>query len=631
MKDVTQATRVLRQIEERLKELNEPDTGTLAGQHHADDGVLSTLELTFEELQVTVEELHAKENALAEAATQLEEERSRYRRLFELSPSPSVITDANGMVAEVNTAAVDFLGLETTKLQQIPLASLFSGEDRRKMRVRLSRALRLEKVEPFRVRLPSSDGKPARVSAAPLARSNQAQTEVLWLFTPLEETDRKVEPLAEERAARERAEENEEEARFLFRSGFQLLALRNVENVAAAVAELAVPFLGDIAVVDLVDEGGLARVAVAHADPVAEETGTAQEVLARPPDPSAQGGVGDVIELSRARIASGGGAEERFADAVLRLRDGEEVPPSLRAGSFAIAPLNAGGQTLGALTVASTDPTRDYDPDYLLIRTYAQYAALILDRARRLEDAREPEVRLEGTRRAAQLLSSISHEFRTPLHSILGYCELLLDGITGELPDTVTKFIEGIRSSALHQVGLVDNLVALGKSQIGDSVLQAREVAAPELAEEVVSVARPLIRDASIDLSARLPDDDLRIRTDPRKLRQILINLVSNAIKYTESGSVELQAREEGEDHVAFMVRDTGPGIEEGDMEWVFEPFWRGDDHQRTSSHGGSGLGLSVVKTLVEQLGGEIAVESVPGEGSAFIVTLPRELEEPAS
>jgi signal transduction histidine kinase len=222
-------------------------------------------------------------------------------------------------------------------------------------------------------------------------------------------------------------------------------------------------------------------------------------------------------------------------------------------------------------------------------------------------------------------LTGMSHELRTPLASILGFTDLLLMGIDGPLTPAQRKHVDIIQRNSEHLLSLINDLLDLAKASAGPLELQPMTVNCSHILEEIVASVMPLAEVKRLALEAEPPDPRLVVRADSRALRQILLNLVSNAIKFTEQGEVRVTCRsgtEEGRACVLWEVRDTGPGLSAEDMTRLFHPFTRLHEGARVAQ-GGAGLGLHLSRTLAQQMQGAIRVESVAKVGSVFTLVLP--------
>jgi signal transduction histidine kinase len=222
-------------------------------------------------------------------------------------------------------------------------------------------------------------------------------------------------------------------------------------------------------------------------------------------------------------------------------------------------------------------------------------------------------------------LRTMSHELRTPLNAILGYQQLMEAGLSGPVTEEQRGQLQRIHRSAKHLQSLVDDVLTIGRTEVAATMA----VTAVDVREMVVS-AMEMVEGAARERGVALtlgPVAEVTLHTDAGRLRQILINLLANAVKFTDAGSVTLSV-EDGVTEVAFVVTDTGIGIDAADQDRVFDPFWQAEQ-TTTRTRGGSGLGLSVSRQLARLLGGEITLSSEPGRGSTFMLTLP--VQRPAS
>lgn len=270
-----------------------------------------------------------------------------------------------------------------------------------------------------------------------------------------------------------------------------------------------------------------------------------------------------------------------------------------------------GGQLDHRLDAGSADEMGE------LARSFNAMADSVAESFRRLEDARQRAE--EANRMKSEFLASMSHELRTPLNGILGFAEIL----QAELSDPAQQeYARVIQDSGQHLLNLVNEILDLSKVEAGKMEFQWSEIPLRDLADEVATLHRGPAEAKGLALTlecaAELPD---HLVSDPTRLRQILNNLLSNAVKFTAVGSVRLALSRSG-DEILFAVTDTGPGIAPEYHDLVFEKF-KQVEHFLTRSQGGTGLGLALVKQLVEHMGGRVELESVPGEGATFTVRLP--------
>lgn len=220
-------------------------------------------------------------------------------------------------------------------------------------------------------------------------------------------------------------------------------------------------------------------------------------------------------------------------------------------------------------------------------------------------------------------LATMSHELRTPLNSILGFTGIILQGIVGPLNDEQKKQLNIVRSSAQHLLSLINDVLDISKIEAGQLQVAHETYDLRRTIEKAVESARPLAEKKGIGLTYAISPDMEAITGDRRRVEQVLLNLISNAIKFTETGSVRVEGESEGES-VTIRVIDTGIGIKHEDLETIFKAF-RQIDSGMTRKYEGTGLGLSICKRLVELMGGQIRVTSVRGSGSTFSFSLPKE------
>jgi signal transduction histidine kinase len=219
----------------------------------------------------------------------------------------------------------------------------------------------------------------------------------------------------------------------------------------------------------------------------------------------------------------------------------------------------------------------------------------------------------------AEFMALVSHELRTPLNSIMGYAELLLSGIPETLTPTARYQVERIRSSAIHQVKLVNEIIRYARAQSSTQRIVNEPVDLDVLIDDVVSLTLPAAaqKGLSLEVSGR---DSKVVHTDATRVRQILLNLVWNAIKFTNAGKVEVRVCAK-HDSFTVSVDDTGIGISDDAIKHIFEPFWR--EEKSLDDEDGVGLGLSVSRSLARLLGGDLTVASQVGSGSVFTVRIP--------
>jgi signal transduction histidine kinase len=217
----------------------------------------------------------------------------------------------------------------------------------------------------------------------------------------------------------------------------------------------------------------------------------------------------------------------------------------------------------------------------------------------------------------------MSHELRTPLNSIIGFTGIILQGIVGPLNDEQKKQMGMVRDSSRHLLSLINDVLDISKIEAGQMQVASENYDLRQTIEKAVESARPLAGKKGLELTCKISPEIETTTGDRRRVEQILLNLISNAIKFTERGSVKIECEPEG-DNIMVRVIDTGIGIKDEDLETIFQAF-RQIDSEMTRKYEGTGLGLSICKRLVELMGGTIWVTSVWGSGSTFCFSLPDE------
>lgn len=218
-------------------------------------------------------------------------------------------------------------------------------------------------------------------------------------------------------------------------------------------------------------------------------------------------------------------------------------------------------------------------------------------------------------------LATMSHELRTPLTAIIGYEELLSDGITGPVTPEQRTQLHRIRDSAMHLLALIEQILTLSRLATEHEKAQSERMTLESLVQATSVLIAPLAAEKRLGFRTELPQNDVVFESDPLKVKQILINLLANAVRFTDQGEVTLRARVEGKDLV-IEVHDTGIGIAGEHLDQIFEPFYQ-VEQKATRRVGGSGLGLSVSRRLARLLGGDVTVASIAGHGSDFTLRIP--------
>ncbi|HEX8353668.1 MAG TPA: ATP-binding protein, partial [Pyrinomonadaceae bacterium] len=418
----------------------------------------------------------------------------------------------------------------------------------------------------------------------------------------------------EQRRLRGEAEAAERRATFLAEATSLLSSSLDYEKTLEAIAHAAVPWVADWCGVDVVGEdGGVRRLAVAHVDPAKVEW--ARGLSERYPfDPDAPAGVPAVLRTGRSELY------EEVPDEMLVAAAKDEghlrIMRELGFSSVMVVPLWAHGRTMGVITFVTAESGRRYGAeDIAFAEDLARRASLAVENARLYRQAQE------ANRIKDEFLATLSHELRTPLTAILGWASMLRGG--GFDAAATRRAVETIERNARAQRQIVEDVLDVSRIITGNLRLELRPVDARSLLQEAVETVRPAAEAKGVYLSTLLAADVGEVSADPDRLRQVLWNLLSNAVKFTQCGGrVEVELCREGAQAVV-RVGDTGQGISPEFLPHVFDRF-RQADMGTTRQHGGLGLGLAIVRHLVELHGGEVTAESAgPGLGSTFRVRLP--------
>ena len=347
-------------------------------------------------------------------------------------------------------------------------------------------------------------------------------------------------------------------------------------------------------------------------------------------DEALQNSIGD-LRVAEAETAMGEAAARRTPVQIVDLAARPSAPlrdSSLAAGfhSALIVPLVGAERTLGAIVLMRRE-AGEFPPETVrLLQTLASQSVLAIQNARLFREIADKSEQLAlASQHKSQFLANMSHELRTPLNAILGYAELLVDGIYGVLPEKAQGVLERVQNNGQHLLALINDVLDLAKIEAGQLTLTIEDYALAEVVRSVVTATEPLATAKGLKFTTDVQDNMPMAHGDARRVSQVLLNLVGNAIKFTDQGEVGITASL-ANGQFALEVRDTGPGIADADQERIFGEFQQ-IDNSSTRKKGGTGLGLAISKRMVEIQGGMISVESTLGQGSTFRVVLPVHVE----
>jgi PAS domain S-box-containing protein len=552
----------------------------------------------------------------------------RYRELVEQSLGLICAHDFTGRLLFVNPAAARSLGYEPGEGAGANLRDFLAPSTRGLFDAYLDR-IRRHGIDAGLMRLVAKDGRervwmyrnilydeppePARVLGHAIDITDRVQAEQALresqeaLTRTLAELDARVQDRTSElRAviARER-----ESLEFWTAVSTELARALEYEATLQAVARLPVPFVADWSLLHVAYENGRSRcVPGRHADAGRREL---LDLLAlnAPTLPPAHSYVA-------AALISGRRAEaRRTPDAATHLLgpgQHEELIRALGAEAVVVVPLTIGSHVLAALSLGSSAATRLEGTDLAVLDDFAGRAALAIDRARLYREAQE------ANRLKDEFLATLSHELRTPLNAVLGWARILR---ARHLDDSTDRAAEIIERNATALTRLVEDLLDVSRVITGKLALHEHRVDLPLVLGAALDSIRPAARAKGIQLIHRI-DPTAPVAGDEQRLQQVFWNLLSNAVKFTGSGGAVTVTLHQTGNGVTATVSDTGVGIRRDVLPFVFDRF-RQADASSTRLHGGLGLGLAIVRHIVELHGGTVTVQSDEGRGASFTVELP--------
>jgi PAS domain S-box-containing protein len=471
-------------------------------------------------------------------------------------------------------------------------------DDQRHVAAKWEEAVRTGAVfyDEYRMKVPDGSYRWFSARGVPVKEQDGSVRE--WIGTTIDIDDRR---------------RTEDDLRFINEASVVLSSSLDYEVTLKQVARMAVPRFADWCAVDIANEsGGYSRLSVAHVDP--EKIALAYELAEKYPPQREEDAVAQVIRTGETQLFSD--IPDELLAASIRDPEQLSIIRGLGLRSVLLVPMSAAGRTFGALTFVSAESRRRYTArDLPLVENLARRAAIAIDNARLFRDAEL------ANRAKDDFLATLSHELRTPLTSILGWSRMLQIG--GQDPATLHVALETIERSARAQAQLVDDIFDISRIVSGKFELDMADADLVSIVEEVLASFHPAAEAKRMQVELRAPKERAPLKGDAGRLKQIVWNLLSNAIKFTPEGGKVVVSVERGEDRVRLKIRDTGRGIDPEFLPHVWERF-RQADSSTTRQYGGLGLGLSLVRYLVELHGGAVEAQSGGvGKGATFIVDLP--------
>jgi PAS domain S-box-containing protein len=560
------------------------------------------------------ESLHPPTDALAGNAVGLSE--ARYRTLIQAISQIVWTRSPSGEFAERQTAWEEFTGQTADEYLGWGWLDVVLEEDRLRVKQNWRRAV--EAASPYyaEYRLRSRDGvyRWVAVRAAPVLEADGSVREWIGTHSDIDASKRAYEERARlfesERAARLAAERAMNRLRSAWSVADAASAEASLDDMLHTLSEgLRVALQADEATVLLLDVATSELVVRAS---VGIERDVSQETRLRLGE-----GFSGRVALARSPVVVPDIAALDTGNGFLRER----------LTSLIGAPLRASGRLVGVIHAGTVDAREFNEEDVILLQLIADRVAHAIDRARILDAERSARAEAELANRAKmEFLAMISHELRTPLNAIAGYAELLAIGLRGPLTEAQLADVQAIHRNERHLLSLIEEVLTFAKLDAGRIRLDPEDVRVSAALASMADLIAPQVEQKQLRYQLEPVDPSLAVYADVEKLQQIVVNLLSNAVKFTPAGGcirVAAHALPRETNLVEIRVRDTGIGIPADKLEAIFEPFVQLDGGLTRTSQG-TGLGLAISRDLARAMHGDLVVHSEEGEGTEFVLTLPR-------
>ncbi len=572
----------------------------------------------FEELNITLEELKIASEELQATRIVVEKERQRYQELFDFAPDAYFVTDTNGIILEANQAASAYLNVLQRFLIGKPLLTFIAQSDHQAFFNYLTQLQQFDRGGEWEVCLQPREKICFDVALTVVTVRNERGKPVAfrWLMRDISQRRRlesqRKQLFANEQTARIAAQAAQKRSNFLAEASSVLASSLDYRTTLKSVAQLAVPTLADLCIVDVVENNSLV-----FSNPVIAASELEKEVLVRelrqlnPISVYADYGLSKVLRTGKPELVS------NILESLLqRNLWNEEHLSLLQVKSYMVVPLLVRKRKLGTIVFASAQSGRYYTiVDLAMAEELAQHAAFALDNAQLYQEAQE------ANRIKEEFLAIVSHELRTPLNSMLGWVQIIRNR---KLDEAITsKALATIERNAQLQRKLIEDILDISCIVQGKIRLNLRKVNLVFIINAAIEAVHPTSEIKNIQVESNLDPSVVEVMGDAERLQQVVWNLLSNAVKFTASGGrVEVHLKRVNS-NAQITVSDTGKGISADFLPYIFERF-RQADSTTTRTEGGLGLGLAIVRYLVEMHSGTVyAASEGEGRGATFTVLLP--------